>query len=91
MSKVRFQMFIDESQKAALERLQHDSGASVAELVREAIDNFLSEYRKKKKEPVEDEITKKLLSVAGICKDGPPDLADSIDEYLYGIPRRKRK
>lgn len=91
MAKIRFQMFIDESQKAALERLQHDSGTSVAELVRKAINNFLSEYRKKKEVPVEDETIKKLLSVAGICKGGPPDLADSIDEYLYGIPRRKRK
>lgn len=89
MSKVRFQMFIDESQKSALERLQHDSGASVAELVRTAIDNFLSEYRKKKKEPVEDETIKKLLSVAGICKDGPPDLADNHDHYLYGFPKKK--
>jgi|GEM_PF-2409538 len=88
MSKVRFQMFIDENQKAALERLQHDSGASVAELVRRAINNFLSEYKKKKEVPVEDEMTKKLLSIAGICKDGPRDLSDKIDEYLYGIKKK---
>lgn len=88
MAKVRFQMFIDESQKAALERLQHDSGTSVAELVRKAIDNFLSEFRKKKEVSVEDETIKKLLSVAGICKDGPKDLSDKIDEYLYGIKRK---
>jgi len=81
-------MFIDENQKAALERLQHDSGASVAELVRRAINNFLSEYKKKKEVPVEDEMTKKLLSIAGICKDGPRDLSDKIDEYLYGIKKK---
>lgn len=88
MAKVRFQMFIEESQKEALERLQQDSGMSVAELVRTAINNFLKERRKKKEEPV-DEITEKLLSVAGICKGGPPDLADRIDEYLYGFSPKK--
>ncbi|MDP3111865.1 MAG: hypothetical protein Q8M71_07175 [Thermodesulfovibrionales bacterium] len=89
MAKVRFQMFIDESQKSALERLQHDSGTSVAELVRKAIDNFLSEYRRKKEVPIEDETIKKLLSVAGICKGGPKDLADNHDHYLYGMPKKK--
>jgi len=88
MAKVRFQMFIEESQKEALERLQQDSGMSVAELVRTAINNFLKERRKKKDKPV-DEITEKLLSVAGICKGGPPDLADNHDHYLYGFPKKK--
>lgn len=88
MAKVRFQMFIEEVQKEALEKIHQDSGMPIAELVRTAINNFLSERRKKKEKPV-DEITEKLLSIAGICKGGPPDLADSIDEYLYGIPRRK--
>lgn len=88
MAKVRFQMFIDETQKEALERLQQDSGMSVAELVRTAINNFLKKHRKKKEKPL-DEITEKLLSVAGIYKGGSPDLADSIDEYLYGFPRKK--
>lgn len=89
MAKVRFQMFMDKNQKAALERLQHDSGTSVAELVRRAVNNFLSEYKKKKEAPVEDETIRKLLSVAGICKGGPPDLADNHDHYLYGFPKKK--
>lgn len=88
MAKVRFQMFIEESQKEALERIQQDSGMSVAELVRTAINNFLSERRRKKEKPV-DEITEKLLSIAGICKGGPPDLADNHDHYLYGFPKKK--
>lgn len=88
MAKVRFQMFMEQTQKEALERLQQDSGMSVAELVRTAINNFLKKHRKMKEEPL-DEITEKLLSVAGICKGGPPDLADCIDEYLYGFPRKK--
>ncbi len=88
MSKVRFQMFIDESQKAALERLQKDSKMPVAEIIRRAIDKFLTEWKQKKQMPVKDEITEKLLSVAGICKGGPKDLADKHDEYLYGIKKK---
>ena len=88
MSKIRFQMFIEETQKEALEKLQQDSKVSVAELVRMAIDKFLSEYRRKKKLPVEDEMIERLLSIAGICKGGPKDLADEHDKYLYGITKK---
>jgi len=88
MSKVRFQMFIEETQKEALEKLQQDSGMPVAELVRRAINNFLSGYRRKKKLPVEDEMIERLLSIAGICKGGPKDLADEHDKYLYGITKK---
>ncbi len=88
MAKVRFQMFLEATQKEALEKLQQDSGMPVAELVRRAINNFLSEYRRKKKVPVEDETVKKLLSVAGICGGGPKDLADKHDEYLYGYRKK---
>lgn len=87
MSKIRFQMFIEETQKEALEKLQQDSKVSVAELVRMAIDKFLLEYRRKKKLSVEDEI-EELLSIVGICKGGPKDLADKHDKYLYGITKK---
>jgi hypothetical protein len=84
MAKVRFQMFLEERQKEALEKLQQDSKVSVAGLVRVAIDKFLLEKKKGKKMPVPDKATMKLLSVIGIC-EGPPDLADEHDKYLYGI------
>lgn len=87
MSKVRFQMFIEETQKEALERLQQDSKISLAEMVRKAIDRFLAEWKEKKEIPIEDEMTEKLLSTAGIC-EGPPDLADNHDKYLYGINKK---
>ncbi|MBI4690666.1 MAG: hypothetical protein HY754_10445 [Nitrospirae bacterium] len=89
MAKVRFQMFLDESQKSALERLQHDSKMPVAEIIRKAIDKFLAEWKQKKQMPVRDVITEKLLSVAGICNGGPKDLADNHDHYLYGMPKKK--
>ena len=48
MAKVRFQMFLEEQQKEALEKLQQDSQVSVAELVRIAIDKFLLEKKNKR-------------------------------------------
>ena len=87
MAKVRFQMFLDASQKEVLERLQKDSKIPVAEIIRKAIDKFLGEWKEKKAIPIEDEMTNKLLSVAGIC-EGPSDLADKHDKYLYGIFRK---
>jgi hypothetical protein len=88
MAKVRYQMFLEAEQKEALEKIQRDSNIPVAEIVRKAIDRFLSEWREKKGMPEEDEVVKRLLSVAGICKGGPKDLADNHDKYLYG-PGRK--
>jgi hypothetical protein len=38
--------------------------------------------------PAEDEARDKLLSVVGICKGGPKDLADRHDKYLYGIKKK---
>ena len=84
MAKVRFQMFLDANQKEVLEKLQRDSKIPVAKLIRKAIDNFLSEWKESKKIPIEDEMTEKLLSIAGACKGGPKDLADEHDRYLYG-------
>ena len=88
MAKVRFQMFLEVKQKHALEKLHRDSKIPAAEIVRRAIDKFLAEWRVKKEMPVEDETTKKLLSIVGICKGGPKDLADKHDEYLYGIRKK---
>lgn len=88
MAKVRFQMFLDAHQKEALERLQRDSKIPVAEIIRKAIDRFLSEWKKKKQIPTGDEMTKKLLSISGACKGGPKDLADKHNRYLYGTSRK---
>lgn len=88
MSKVRFQMFIDESQKEALERLQHDYKVSVAEIIRKAIDKLLTEYKAKEERPLMDPMAARLLSSAASCKGGPKDLADEHDKYLYGTHRK---
>lgn len=88
MGKVRFQMFIEEDQKNALEKIHRNSNVSTAELIRNAIDFFLQGREKKKEVAVEDKAAKKLLSIIGVCKGGPKDLADKHDSYLYGIDKR---
>ncbi len=88
MAKVRFQMFLESHQKEALERVQEDSRMPVAEIIRKAVDLFLSEWKRKKRIPVEDEMTERLLSISGTCKGGPKDLADEHDKYLYGISKK---
>lgn len=88
MAKVRFQMFIDKTQKEALDSLQQDSRMPVAEMVRKAIDKFLAEWKVKKRVPPGDEMTERLISVAGTCKGGPKDLADKHDKYLYRTSRK---
>lgn len=82
MSKVRFQMFLDQRQKSRLEEIQANLKIPIAEQIRRAIDKFLAEMKEDGEQ--EDETTKKLLSVCGICSGGPADLADKHDEYLYG-------
>ena len=88
MAKVRFQMFIDESQKIALDKLHKESRVPMAELVRKAIDRLIIDWKNKKKIPVEDDITKKMLSIAGVCSGGPKDLADNHDKYLYDLSKK---
>lgn len=87
MSKVRYQMFLDEGQKETLKRLQRDYKIPAAEIIRKALDEFLVKYKKEKILPIGDSMTKKLLSVAGVCKGGPKDLADRHDKYLYGVSK----
>ncbi len=61
----------------------------MAEIIRNAIEKFLSELKKNERMiPVKDEARDKLLSVVGICKGGPKDLADKHDKYLYGITKK---
>ena len=88
MSKVRFQMFLEENQKIALEKLQKESKIPIAELIRKAIDKLIVDW-KRKKMPPSDEITEQLISAAGVCTGGPKDLADKHDFYLYGKTHKK--
>ena len=34
--------------------------------------------------------SKGLVDLAGMVKEGPPDLGTNHDHYLYGAPKRRR-
>lgn len=88
MGKVRFQMFLDQEQKRSLEMLQRDTKTPMAEIIRNAINRLISEYKTKKALPPKDATIDNLLSVAGVCEGGPNDLADEHDKYLYGTKKK---
>jgi hypothetical protein len=80
-------MFIDEDQKKALELLQRNTKVPMAEIIRDAINRLIADYRKNKVLPPQDASTEELLAVAGVCEGGPRDLADGHDKYLYGTKK----
>ena len=84
MPKVRFQLFLEERQKETLEGLQREIGVPVAGLIRKAVDDLIRNLNKKRKPKAKEAVTEKLLAAAGICKNGPSDLAEKHDFYLYG-------
>lgn len=74
---IRTQIQITEDQAHKLRSLAHDREASVASLVREAIDRFLRD------EPSlswEDRKRRAIEAVGSF--HGPPDLAERHDEYF---------
>jgi len=58
VSKVRYQMFLDESQKETLKRIQKDFKIPAAEIIRKALDEFLVKYKKEKTLPMGDAMKK---------------------------------
>ena len=82
MAKVRFQMFLDEKMKRGLERLQEKTRLPMGEIVRKAVDKLLSDTRERGKAFPAHEAEEDLISVVGVCKGGPRDLADRHDSYL---------
>ena len=84
MAKIRYQMFMDEGQKLVLDELQRKLNVPVAELVRKAIDRFISEQKDGAEYPRADDQVTALLALAGVCEGGPDDLADNHDRYLAG-------
>jgi hypothetical protein len=49
MSKIRMNIYVTGAQKKALEQLSARTGAPVAELIRRAVDNYLTERKKELK------------------------------------------
>ena len=83
MSKVRFQILLEEDQRNMLRILGKDLHQPVAEIIRQTLDGLLADWKKKrKKKPFIDRTIRKLISTAGICRGGGKNLADNHDRYL---------
>lgn len=78
----RKQLYIDEDLDRSLKQLALRTGRSEAEHVRLALRMYLEEHFI---EPAEDP----LLAISGLVGDpeGPDDVAEEHDHYLYGAPK----
>jgi hypothetical protein len=84
LTEKRTQIYLTHAQHGSLARMSARRGVSLAQLVREAIDQYLMAPRLQDAGPGPDPLGDLIGSVRG-----PGDLADRHDEYLYG-PQRKR-
>ncbi len=75
----RKQIYLDEDSDRSLKHLAHSTKTSEAELIRKAVKDYLSKYRRKS--PVKDP----LLDLIGLCDNskGPKDSSLHHDKYLY--------
>jgi len=74
---VRTQVLLTEHQHAVLKELSSQSGLSLSELVRRAIEKMLAEQKRSK--------TESALGLLGAFSGGPTDVAENHDHYLWGI------
>jgi hypothetical protein len=75
---VRTQIQLTEAQAEALRRLAAERGVSMAELVRQSVDDLL-----RRSDAVDRrEVRRRAIAAAGTMNSGIPDLARRHDEYL---------
>ena len=81
----RTQIYLTKSQKEALEARARRKGTTVSELIRNMINQGLESNQKKtlvrKKEPSMFDVLEEIKKMGF---SGPPDLAENLDDYLYG-------
>jgi hypothetical protein len=81
---VRAQVQLSAGQMAALRRLSTATGRSMADLVREGVEQVLSSARRKGTgDPLE-----RALRVAGRFSSGKPDVSRNHDRYFAGSLKR---
>jgi hypothetical protein len=80
---VRKQLYIDDALNEGLRMLSARTGMSEAEHVRAALREYLRQDRGQPEE------TNPLLDLIGLVPhtDGPDDVAEHHDHYLYGVDR----
>jgi hypothetical protein len=84
---VRKQIYIDEDLDQDLKALAERTGEPEAAHVRAALRGYLEARR-----PSAD-AADPLLQIIGLVDDaeGPGDVAEEHDHYLYGAPKRRRR
>ncbi|MBM3499652.1 MAG: ribbon-helix-helix protein, CopG family [Armatimonadetes bacterium] len=75
---VRTQVQLTEEQAAAVRRLAHAEGVSMAEVIRQCVDQRL----RANMPTSEAEIRRRALEIIGMVKDGPGDLSVNHDAYF---------
>jgi hypothetical protein len=81
MSMVRTQIQLTEEQAGALKAMAIDRGVSMAELIRQSVDQFLQA----KSKPGREEMVKKLRETVGKYQTGSADMAERHDDYLDDV------
>ncbi len=82
--RIRTQIYLDEQQRQWLKLEARYRRTTMSDLIRDAVGHLVQERR-----PVDwknDPITKLI----GFIKDGPPDLSEEHDHYIYGAPKGRR-
>ncbi len=77
----RKQLYLDEATERALKRVALRTGRSEASHVREALQRYLGAQTETDDDP--------LAGLIGLVPagEGPDDVAENHDHYLYGAPR----
>lgn len=73
---VRTQVLLTEHQHTVLKELSRESGLSLSELVRQAVEKMFAERPRTRRES--------LLGLLGAFEGGPVDVAENHDHYLWG-------
>ena len=75
---VRTQLQLTESQSEALKRIAARRGVSVAQIIRESVDERL----RRATGPDADELRRRAIAVAGCGRSGKHDVSARHDDYL---------
>lgn len=77
----RKQLYLEEHTDRALKRLAAQTGRSEAAHVREALARYLQDEQETDDDPFD-----RLIGLVD-DRDGPTDVAENHDHYLYGAPK----
>jgi hypothetical protein len=78
---VRTQIQLTEEQSQTLKEMAQERGVSIAELIRQSIDNFI----RARNQLTLDEKRRRALSIIGQFASGVPDLSTEHDYYLAKV------